>query len=90
MKKKREINRIGWPMAWLMAVLFAGGLLFCGAEWEYGQVPWGQVIGISMLVAMLFLIRLIERGGFDNEKIHKRIHHINDLLDRRARLRDGN
>jgi hypothetical protein len=43
----------------LMSFLFFGGLIVAGSEWEI--FPWGQVIGILMLVSFLLVLKWIER-----------------------------
>lgn len=46
-------DNISRPMAWLMALLFTGGILLAGSD--FVGFPWGQVIGVGMLVALVII-----------------------------------
>jgi len=57
-RRNQKIDHISWPLAWLMGILFGGGLLLVGSD--FVGFPWGQVIGLGMLVAMATIANLCD------------------------------
>ena len=44
----------------LMALLFTGAILFSGSDVLF-PIPWGQVIGAALWVALFFTVKIISR-----------------------------
>ena len=49
-----------WLLSGLMALLFTGGILFSGSDIIF-PIPWGQLIGVILLVVLLIIVKLVER-----------------------------
>ena len=49
-----------WLLSGLMALLFVGMLLFGGSDIVF-PIPWGQLIGACCGVALLIIIKAVER-----------------------------